>query len=337
MQSSDTSWHAYKYLWDLGDGRPTYTILATDSTYFSYSTPGFYHVTALAMDSLDNVLTQAHALALIGLPQAKMVLAPHALLDTSTNPIVFRATVTPYSVLEYHWDFGDGTGPINTYQGDSASHQYFQNGTYHVVATAYYRGYLVCSDTATVIVQLPATTLTALSSMAEVTSRINFLDGTSFEFTLPLKNSGENTFRVTGRTMQADFLHKGLDSNAVRKFDTTYYHLISGTLGANGTWLTVTNSYFLDSRIWDSCHADPCVGTDHNTSEYQLLYHFPADSLALVQATADSIVFTCPMARTETADYSNYSDSSTWNSSNFSVGSHGYLAKPGVVSIVFRR
>jgi hypothetical protein len=343
IHSNDTSWRAYKYLWDFSDGGQPVSVQSSNQVSHTYSQQGVYHITAIAMDTLDNVIAEAHSLAVIGVPQATVSLRPHSVLDSSESPILFTATTNPSLPVTYSWDFGDGsTPPYYNAWLDTASHGYSNDGVYRVIVTASYYGYTIGSDTAFVTVTLPHTTASTIFGMDSVIA-IYSSNNHHFQFSLPLINRGDNSFTVNGSSFLAKFAHQFHLTIATGTLDTAERRDIGGALTSDGRYLIHALSDYADSFYTVSNN----IKTYHG-----LFYSFPgdslksADSLKIFYAKPDSIAFV------STAHYwpSGYSYTDTTYQPSTGTGGGGCDGNPtpiligftgmyenGTITIIFRK
>ena len=285
LRSSDSNWRAYKYLWDFGDGGQPVSILTSDQSSHAYSNDGSYHVSAVAMDSLGNVLVTAHSIAIIGLPNVVVAFHSRDTTDTTILPILFQVKVNSSLPLQYSWNFGDGSSPVSS-TFDTISHLYNNEGSYCLTVSAIYGGHVISSDTTHVFIRFPQTSCAQLCSMFSVSSNVVSNNKELLGITIPITNAGDTSFNVHGFSFDAEYTHqRDLDSNG-NTFDSLSSRSITGTLSSNGQYLLLTNSVRFDSDYYTS----PDQNAKDLTWESSTV-SYPADSLRLVSISLDSIVF----------------------------------------------
>lgn len=119
------------WVWDFGDGSPTDTAYAPSHTY---TTPGTFDVTLIAMDSLScNLADTVQFQVVIGQAQpltAAFTAVPSA--DCSQYVVTTDNTSTG-TPLAFEWDMGDGT----IYTDTNVVHNYLSTGNYDVQLLIY--------------------------------------------------------------------------------------------------------------------------------------------------------------------------------------------------------
>jgi PKD repeat protein len=281
MRSSDSAWQAYKYLWDFGDGGEPVSVQGHNSTYHTYSQNDSYQVSASALDSNGHIIADAKAIAIVGIPYATLSITPQSDTINSLTSTFFKASTSTSLPVTYSWDFGDGSAPLAD-RGDTISHDYLQDGIYRVIATAQYRGYAIGSDTVLETVALPTTTCATLCGMLSVTSSFSQNGSEWFEFTLPLTNEGDYSFSLTGRTFLDTYIHQSHVLSGGKTVDSFKKESIGGMLSPDGRYLLRTASNHFDSTY---------TATAAKLTGDALQIGYTADSLRLVSACLDSIVF----------------------------------------------
>ncbi|HYK92978.1 MAG TPA: PKD domain-containing protein, partial [Thermoplasmata archaeon] len=122
VASGGTGTYSY-YNWSWGDGGVAHTASATHS----YTTPGTYHVSLTATDSLG--YTAVHNLTIV--VNAALAAAPTATptsVDTGANVSFAAAASSGTAPYTYTWQFGDGA----TSSAATPTHKYSAAGTYTV-------------------------------------------------------------------------------------------------------------------------------------------------------------------------------------------------------------
>jgi len=329
MSSSDSSLRAYKYVWDFGDGQSA-SIKTRNSAHHTYFQNGSYRVTVSASDSRGHVIAEASTVAIVGIPQARVSIAPHMDTINSLSATFFQAHIATSLPVTYTWDLGDGS-PLLTGCRDTISHDYSEDGVYRVIATAQYQGYAIGSDTTFVTVSLPTTTCAALCNMFSVTSSFSQNGKEWFEFALPLKNEGDYRFSLNGRAFLQSYNHYSHTVSNGTTIDNVKKQSIEGTLSPDGRYLLRTASNHFDSGYASSA-------TTLSGGVLRICYL--ADSLRLVSASLDSVVFS-----SYCRDNSNWIASESQWSYDRQCGVYGpdlslrhYIPSAvGQVRIVFRR
>jgi gliding motility-associated-like protein len=121
------------HTWQMGDGQSIY-VENKDTVIYSYSHPGYYHVTLSVTDDKGCSASSSTAgtTVLVKGPEAKFSPSGDHLPRGSTIEFYNRSITIGSSQVEYHWDFGDGQKAV----GFNASHQYPLPGNYDVQLVA---------------------------------------------------------------------------------------------------------------------------------------------------------------------------------------------------------
>ena len=287
MHSSDSSWRADKYLWDFGDGSPALTIKRSSTSQHTFSNPGIYNISVTATDSENTVLAKAKATAIIGMPRATISVIKNSDTINTVGATLFKAQLTSPLPVTYLWDFGDDTQANGS---DTISHMYETDGSYRMVVSAKYHDYIIGSDTSLVTVSLPTTTSADLCSMFSVTSSFSSGGGSWFEFTLPIRNSGEYSLLAHGLTFLQSYDHQVHSDSNSTILDLFQKEAIGGTLSSNGRYLLNTVSNYFDSTYTSSTVGSGRSVEVKSAGGFKRI-SFPADSLRLISVSFDSIVF----------------------------------------------
>ncbi|PCH66524.1 MAG: hypothetical protein COC01_07850, partial [Bacteroidetes bacterium] len=128
----NNSWHPNNF-WDFGDGNS----VTEEYTYYTYTTPGTYNVTLIAMASCGND-TMVMSIDIIGAPTADFSTVNVCGVDS-----VYFTDASTGSPTAWYWDFGDGNSSTN----QNPSHLYNNSGNYNSTLIA--TNSSGCSDTIT--------------------------------------------------------------------------------------------------------------------------------------------------------------------------------------------
>jgi PKD repeat protein len=119
------------YRWDFGDGSKGNGKVATHT----YNWPGSYVVTLTVTDNLGGTNTTSHQV-LVDQPTASFATSPATL--TPNTPATFDASSSSSiagAIVDYTWDFGDGTTAVDVHASSTATHSYASARTYTVKLT----------------------------------------------------------------------------------------------------------------------------------------------------------------------------------------------------------
>jgi PKD repeat protein len=122
--------------WNFGDGSaPVFTAAAPATTSHTFTTPGVHTVTLTAVDSLGNLTTVSHPVAIGAAPTAAFAPSPAAALVNAA--ITFAGSGSSDanpggSITGYSWNFGDGSAAGT---GATVQHAYAASGSYTVTLT----------------------------------------------------------------------------------------------------------------------------------------------------------------------------------------------------------
>lgn len=121
------------HTWQMGDGQSIY-VENKDTVIYSYSHPGYYHVTLSVTDDKGCSAASSTAGTTVSVkgPEAKFNPSGDHLPKGSTIEFYNRSITTGSSQVEYYWDFGDGQKAV----GFNAAHQYPLPGNYEVKLVA---------------------------------------------------------------------------------------------------------------------------------------------------------------------------------------------------------
>lgn len=116
-----------QYVWNFGDGSPSFTTTTLTNPVHTYTASGNYSVSLMVDNGCPATLTQPLSIN----PQPKSDFnAPNACLNVATN---FSSTATPLASITSHiWDFGDGSAFSNAV---NPVHTYTNPGTYNITYT----------------------------------------------------------------------------------------------------------------------------------------------------------------------------------------------------------
>ncbi len=257
--SNDPDGTIVNYVWDFGDGNTDTGNIVTHS----YSNTGVYTVTLTVTD--NNGLMDSDT-AIMDITTGLISPVANIQPDTQTIPVGGTANLDASSstdadgtIVNYVWDFGDGT----TGSGVTASHVYPTMGTYTVTLTVTDNNGLMDSDTAIVIVTtglIPPIADAGIDRSVVVGNSINF-DG-----------SGSTDADGTIVNYQWDFG----DGNTGTGVNTNHIYLAIGTYTVT---LTVTDNDGLQDTdtaiitVLDTTSQPPIAnaGSDQNGIVSQVL------------------------------------------------------------------
>lgn len=129
---TDESTSSLRYAWDFGDGRQATGARVTHA----YDDPGTYEVTLTITDNRGVSRTITDELAVLASPTAALSVAGGGNVDVGEE-VSFDASVSGDSdgvLVEYRWDFGDGSEPVVT-TAPSTAHTYDEAGAYTATVT----------------------------------------------------------------------------------------------------------------------------------------------------------------------------------------------------------
>ena len=161
--TSDPDGRPLWYAWDLGDGEVAYGPTATHA----YADSGTYTITLTVTD--DDGDEGTATVTVVALNRAPVVVAPPD-INTVTGSMVRldgrAATDADGRVVEWRWDFGDGT----TGTGPMASHAYSSRGIYNVTL-------VVVDDDGATATAFAHVTVRNVAPVARVTGTLAVLSG----------------------------------------------------------------------------------------------------------------------------------------------------------------
>jgi len=174
--SYDPDGSIVSYEWDFGDDSTG----SGENVYHSYSDAGDYTVTLTVTDDDDATDTDTTIITVIGTnqpPVAYFTYSPSSPVNIG-EVISFDASGsydTDGTIVNYHWDFGDGYSST----GQNPTHSYSQDGTYTVTLTVTDYDGATDTDTTTATVtavpnQPPHASFTISPASPEVDETVNF-------------------------------------------------------------------------------------------------------------------------------------------------------------------
>lgn len=139
-QFTDLIRNAQQYMWNFGDGTPTQGPLPATTGFtisHTFIDTGTYRIMLISIDSNScNIRDTAYVNMRVGDIKANLNINAVKLLPCTAYNYMFYNLSTaparyPYTRSSFSWDFGDGSGAINTGL-DSIRHTYAAPGTYRV-------------------------------------------------------------------------------------------------------------------------------------------------------------------------------------------------------------
>ncbi|MEN8224499.1 MAG: PKD domain-containing protein, partial [Bacteroidota bacterium] len=132
-----TNWN-----WDFGDGNTG----TGQNTGYAWSADGTYDITLVVINSDACSDTVTHTIEVFELPVADFIVSPGNSICTNEELTFNASSTTP--ILDWYWDFGDGT----TATGQNVTHTYTTFGSYNVSLYVYNEN--SCRDTMTQVVNI---------------------------------------------------------------------------------------------------------------------------------------------------------------------------------------
>lgn len=253
-QSNDLDGSIVSYTFNFGDGSLDYTETvssAPDGTFdgittHSYSTAGTYPVTLTVEDDIGLQSQCAYTVTIISAnTPPNCALTCDKMTTVVGDPVTCDASLSNDpdiggSIVNYTFNFGDGTGDINNGLGPVAVHPYSQVGAYAVTATVTDNGSPALSDQCTFNIDVLEPTL--------CTSGIQVL-GLRTAFPLSYVQDGD-TFSIVTEVDNAknnkNYIQIGLRAVTCTRTGLT---ISCGLFGTPGPGVYFTNIYISGSNL----------------------------------------------------------------------------------------
>lgn len=279
LSTSDTSFVAYKYLWDYDE---RYSLLKRDlkRNYHVFDDTVGHNISCFAEDSLDHVIGEAHARVQCLPPMGAIAIEKQE--DAGDwRTIVFTVNgPTHHYSWTYQWDFGDGT--TATGYDTIISHHYASGGSYVARLSVYESSFLFTRDSIQFTVGAPTLTASDFSLMSSVT--LYFTDSVGRQsriLSLPLRNDGDYNF-TSPPLFTAAYRHAIQHIAGDTVIDSAKVRLIEAALNADGQHFTDVQFFSLDTNHYRDANRE----TFHSCASSA----FPG-SFEVLYASADSIGF----------------------------------------------
>lgn len=119
------------WLWNFGDGFTS----ALQNPDHLYTGTGTFQVSLTITDTAGCVNSVTHEVKVIPMPIVNFGFSPTTCFQTLTH--FTSQAIAPFGyIVEWHWDFGDGTGSVISFPSNpNVSHQYASYGTFSVTLT----------------------------------------------------------------------------------------------------------------------------------------------------------------------------------------------------------
>ncbi len=176
-QSYDPEGEIAYYIWDFGDGT---TVNITDAVvHHNYTKPGYYTVTLTVFDRYNASSSISKQVLVAGI----LADFTYEIINGTTVKFNDTSKVTPGKIIEWHWNFGDGS----ISQEPNPIHHYSEEGVYPVTLTV--KSDTNLTDSVTKIVIVPP--IPKYHPVADFTYKI--INGTTVEFNSNLSYDKDGT------------------------------------------------------------------------------------------------------------------------------------------------
>ena len=176
-QSYDPEGEIAYYIWDFGDGT---TVNITDAVvHHNYTKPGYYMVTLTVFDRYNASSSISKQVLVAGI----LADFTYEIINGTTVKFNDASKVAPGKIIEWHWNFGDGS----ISQEPNPIHHYSEEGVYPVTLTV--KSDTNLTDSVTKIVIVPP--IPKYHPVADFTYKI--INGTTVEFNSNLSYDKDGT------------------------------------------------------------------------------------------------------------------------------------------------